>query len=721
MRKIVVIIMIIQLGSPVFMARADEGMWIPMLVDKLNIRDMQEKGFKLTAEDIYSVNKASMKDAVMIFGRGCTGELISGRGLLITNHHCGLGNIQQHSTLEHDYLRKGFWAMSAGEELTNPGLTVRFLKWMEDVSIKVTDGVNDNMTGKDRKELIHRNIDKIIEEAIKGTHFSAHVEPFFAGNQYFLFVEETFPDVRLVGAPPFSIGSFGGDTDNWMWPRHGGDFSLFRIYAGKDNLPAEYSAENVPYKPAAFFPVSLKGYEPGDFTMVFGYPGSTASYVHSSHIKMLTNYVYPALIEIRGKKLEIIKADMELSPEIRIQYATKAARLSNSWKRWRGEIRGLEKLNAIDKKMEFEKGFGEWVEMEAGRKVKYGKLLEDFERLYEEYSEYYLARYYSNEVFSGGGAELVYFSGRFKKLFRLLETATEEEITIEAAGLKSAVESFFRNYNQPTDEKLFALLMEMFDKTIDKSFHPSFYIDMHSKYKDDFNKYTGDVYKKTRYTDKAGLMAFLDNPGLSGAKKLINDPVYEINQSAGLLYNTKILPEYKRLGDELAKLNRLYMAAMMEYEKDRCFYPDANFTLRLSYGKVSAYKARDAVFYKHYSSLRGVIEKLDPEIYDYDVPEKLIQLYEEKDYGRYGSNDILHVNFIATNHTTGGNSGSPVLNAEGQLIGVNFDRVWEGVMSDIMFNPGQCRNISLDIRYALFIIDKFAGAGYLLDEMEIVE
>jgi len=722
MKKNTMLITALLLSVSVSVSKADEGMWIPLLIEKMNIQHMQENGFKLNAEDIYSINQASMKDAVMIFGGGCTGELISDKGLLITNHHCGRRRIQQHSSVEHDYLTDGFWAMSLKEELTNPGLTVTFLKWMEDVTSKTMEGINPGMTEREREIKIAENILEIENEAIEGTHYSANVEPFFAGNQYFIFVEETFLDVRLVGAPPSAIGNFGGDTDNWMWPRHTGDFSLFRIYAGPDNLPAVYSPENTPYKPAEFFPVSLKGVNPGDFTMVFGYPGSTYEYVHSSHLKMLSQEVNPRLIQIRDKKLEIIKADMETSPEIRIQYTAKAASLSNSWKRWIGEMRGLEKLNALEKKIEFEKGFQDWAIQDPEQKEIYGTLLSDYEKLYSQYSGYYLARSYMNEVFFRSGAELVAFSGRFNDLFEMLDSEDSlEEINQLAGYLKRDVESFFRDYNQSTDEKLFKVLMEMYEQNMDKEFQPSVYINIHSKYNNDFEKYTTSVYNKTVFTRKEELLNFLDSPKTSTARKLMNDPIFLIYQSANRLYVDKVLPEYNRMRTEFSKLDRLYMAGRMKYQPDKVFYSDANSTLRLSYGKVEGYQSRDAVIYKHYTTLEGVIQKDNPEIYDYDVPDQLKKLYKTKDYGRFAEDGQLHVCFIATNHTTGGNSGSPVLNAEGHLIGINFDRAWEGVMSDLMFNPDQCRNISLDIRYALFIIDKFAGAGYLLEEMTIVE
>ena len=559
-------------------------------------------------------------------------------------------------------------------------------------------------------------------DAVKDTHFSAHIEPFFAGNQYFLFVEEVFRDVRFVGAPPSSIGKFGGDTDNWMWPRHTGDFSLFRIYADKNNEPAEFSMDNVPYEPAKFFPISLKGVQPDGFTMVLGYPGSTYEYVPSYHIEMLTQQVYPKLIDIRNKKLEIMNADMSADPKVRIQYSAKYASVSNSWKRWIGEINGLDKLDAIVKKQTYEKGFMAWVESDPASQKKYGTLLPDYRKVYNDLGKYRLARDYINEVFFRNGAELVSFSAKFANLIDLVEDEENpEKISSAASQLIKSTEGFFKDYNLATDKKLFVALMKKCGEDMPAEFQPSVFINIHSRYNNDYEKYMESVYKKTNFSNEDFLLEILNNPEKSKLKKLKNDPVFLIFKSADDLMKGKIHPEYNRLSLELKSLNRKYMAAQMEYQKDKIFYSDANFTLRLSYGSVKGYIPKDAVSFKYYTTVKGIIEKDNPQIYDYDVPDKLKELYKSGDFGKYAENGELHVCFIATNHTTGGNSGSPVVNAEGQLVGVNFDRAWEGVMSDLMFNPEQCRNISLDIRYVLFLIDKFAGAGYLLDEMDLVE
>jgi len=700
--------------------RADEGMWIPILIEKYNIKLMQEKGFKLSAEDIYSVNKACMKDAVLSFGGGCTGEIISGEGLLITNHHCGYGQIQEHSSLEHDYLRNGFWAMSHQEELTNPGLTVTILKRMEDVSEAVLLGVTDAMTAADRDNLISSNISVIQKKAVEGTGYRASVRPFYMGNQYFLFVNEIFRDVRLVGAPPSTIGKFGGETDNWIWPRHTGDFSLFRIYANKDNKPADYSSENVPYKPAYFFPISLKGVAEGDFTMVFGYPGSTNEYVSSYYIDMVKNYINPKIIDIRTKKIEIMEAAMDIDPLIRIQYSAKKFNIANSWKKWQGEIIGLDKMNTISKKQDFEAQFTEWVEADNSRKIKYGSLLTSYKDLYSSLKDFTLVNSYSNEVF--GGVEAVILARNTRILIDLIEKNSAEDVIKSAKEtLIASSKEFFKDYNQATDKKLFIAVMNMYGENIDPEWLITEYVKFKSGCKGDFSAAADKLYEKSVFTDKGKYVAFVTGFNKSSIAKVKKDQFYLLGTEAADFISKNVRGELSRINGEIQKLNRIYMAAQMEYEKDRIFYPDANSTLRVSYGKVMGYKSKDAVYYMYYTTLEGIIEKDNPAIYDYDVPAKLKELYATKDYGRYTQDGEVPVCFIANNHTTGGNSGSPVINGNGELIGVNFDRAWEGVASDMAYNPDQSRNISLDIRFALFIIDKFAGAGYLLNEMKIVE
>ncbi|TLX78334.1 S46 family peptidase [Labilibacter sediminis] len=719
MRRIIILLLISVIYSSA--TKANEGMWIPILLEKYNIEEMQKLGFKLTAEDIYCINQASMKDAVVIFGGGCTGELISDEGLLITNHHCGYGAIQSHSSVENDYLTNGFWASSKDNELSNKNLSTTFLKRMEDVTDLVLEGVSDTISENKRAEIIAKNSEKIINEATRDNHYKAKVKAFFHGNQYFLFVNEVFNDVRLVGAPPSAIGKFGGDTDNWMWPRHTGDFSLFRIYADKNNQPADYSPDNVPFKPLKHFPISTKGIEEGDFTMVFGFPGSTEQYVPSYHLKMITEKVNPELIDIRTKKLNIIKRYQEADPAVRIQYAAKYARISNSWKRWIGEIKGLDKLNAIDKKEDFEKDFQLWATQQPNQN--YATILNEYKEVYTNYGEYDLAYNFLLEVIYRNGMEAVKASAYLNSLKKAYESDSIDYNKTEELKqkLKKQYDAFFKDYHQPIDKELTAALLSMYKDRISNQFHPETYAFVNKKYKGDIKEYVDAVFAKSMFTNKDVLYRFIDDFSEKSIKKLSKDPALVLFESFYEVYKNNIWPKYKTLDAKLNKLNRNYMAAQMKYLQDAVFYPDANFTLRVSYGQVKSYIPRDGVKYQNYTTLDGIIEKDNPDIYDYRVPEKLKTLYNNKDFGKYEVNGTVPVCFIATNHTTGGNSGSPVVNANGELIGVNFDRAWEGVMSDLMFNPEQCRNISLDIRYVLFLVDKFAGAGYLLDEMTIIE
>jgi len=706
--------------------KADEGMWIPMLLKKYNIEDMQNAGFKLTAEDIYDINQACLKDAVIGLGREgrpfrhfCTGELISDQGLIVTNHHCGYGAIQAHSTLENDYLKDGFWAMSKEEELVNEGITASFLIRMADVTAAVLEGVNDDTTEEERTKIIKENIEKVEAEAEKDSEYRANVKAYFAGNQYFLSVYEIFKDVRLVGAPPSAIGKFGGDTDNWMWPRHTGDFSMFRIYANKDNKPASYSKENVPMKPKTSFKISLKGINEGDFTMVFGYPGTTTEYLSSYALEMMTQVDNPHKIKLRTKKLDLMRADMDASPMVRIQYSAKYAGVANSWKRWQGEIKGLNRLNAIAKKKDLEKRFEAWANSDEKLKAKYAGVLDQMKGIYEELTPYSLARDYATEA-GMYGPELVTFALKFRKLLSLDKDDTEA-IAKEVEALKKKSAKFYKNYNMPTDQKLLAAMLKMYHDNVEAKFLPEELKVIAKKYNANFAAYAEKAMAKSVLAKQSQFENMLNNYKPSNAKKIAKDPVYILAMSIRDLYKTAISPKYSELSNKVNKLQRTYMAGLMAMQSDKVFYADANSTFRVHFGKVAGFKARNAVNYDYYTTLEGIIEKDNPNIFDYDVPQKLRDLYAAKDYGRYGNNGEMNVCFAATNHTTGGNSGSPVLNANGELIGLNFDRAWEGVMSDLMYDATICRNVSLDIRYVLFIVDKFAGAGYLLDEMNIVE
>ncbi len=718
-RKFFVLVLILKFLFNVFVY-ADEGMWIPLLLEKYNFEDMKAKGFKLTAEDIYSVNKTSMKDAIVIFGRGCTGEMISEKGLLITNHHCGYGQIQRHSSLENDYLTHGFWAKDMSQELPNPGLTVTFLISMEDVTEKVLQGVSDKITEAERYQIIKKNIDKITSEAVKNTHYKARVESFYNGNQYFLFINEVFEDVRLVGTPPSSIGKFGGDTDNWMWPRHTGDFALFRVYCGKDGKPAPYSKDNVPLKPRKYFPISMKGVVEGDFTMVFGYPGSTSQYIPSFAVQEIMNETDPARILIRGKKLDIINQAMESSPLTRIQYSAKAASIANGWKKWIGEIRGLKRLNAIERKINFETEFQKWADSTKTDDKNYSNILSKYKELYAQRSKYNFASIYINEA--GLGCDAILLTVRLRS-FENLKNADKNTVEALAKEAKSKGDGIFKDYDEQTDKKLFIEMTRLYYNNVHAEFHPAYFSmigKFSKKHSDPIVAFADYCYSKSVFANKARFEKFVNELSPKSYSILQKDPIYVLMKDYIAVFQDKISNQIDKIDYVIDSLDRIYMKAQMEFQPNRLFFPDANFTLRVTYGQVSSYYPADAIKYNYFTTITGIMEKDNPDIYDYDVPKKLKELYINKDFGSYADKDgNLRVAFIATNHTTGGNSGSPVLNAYGELVGINFDRNWEGTMSDIMYDPEMCRNIILDIRYALFVIDKYAGAKHLIEEMDL--
>jgi hypothetical protein len=696
-----------------------EGMWIPLLIEKFNIKDMHEKGCRLTAEDIYSINKACLTNAVVLFGRGCTGEIISRDGLVLTNHHCGYSRIHSHSTLQADYLKEGFWAGSKSEELPNPGLTVSFLLRIEDVTQKVLQDTEGLISKPEKENQITDNIQNIITLATDGTNFNAEIKPFFFGKEYYMFVYETFKDIRLVGAPPNSIGKFGGDTDNWIWPRHTGDFSLFRIYADSANNPAEYSPSNIPYKPKNFLKISIKGIKENDFTMILGYPARTYEYLTSHEVKMIGTRTLPLKIELRNAILTIMRNAMDENSEIKLKYASKYAGVANSWKKWMGVVEGFERFNTIEKKEAFEAQFQLWLKNNPDYQERYGWLLPEFSKIYRKIEPYYVVNDYSNEAIFD--IELVEYASGFAELLTMNPNQPNNELSLTLGRLKDRTEYFFRNYAVEIDKEVFIKVLELYAKNIDKQFYPDFFHVIQQKYRGDDRKFVDHILKKTLFTNKKNIMELLDHYTVADGKKIISDPIFKIFSSFGEVFNNSVYSSYRKLTDRLESLYPEFLNALMLMQSDKLFYPDANFTMRMTYGKVEGYSPADAIEYQYATSLKGVMEKEDPEVYDYVVPERLKELFKEKDFGRYGIDGKMPLCFVASNHTSGGNSGSPVLDADGYLIGINFDRNWEGTMNDFMYDPDICRNISVDIRYVLFIIEKYAGAQQIIDELTIVD
>ena len=699
MKKIVLLILALFClkGVP---ALADEGMWVPALIQS-RIKDMKAKGFKLTAEDIYSINRSSLKDAVLLFGSGCTGEVISDEGLFLTNHHCGYYFIGSHSSVEHDYLTNGFWAMNRSEELPNPGLTVSFLIRMEDVTDRALKGVGDEMPQAERDSMVKANAAGVIAKATAGTHYEAAVEPFYYGNQYFLFVYEKFRDVRLVAAPPSAIGKFGGDTDNWMWPRHTGDFSMFRIYADKNNNPADYSKDNVPYRPRRSFTISTAGLKEGDFTMVYGNPGRTMQYVVSDAIDYAVNRGNPAKIKMRTMRLEIMNAEQAKDPATRIAYAAKNARVSNQWKKWQGESKGLARLGTLDKKRAFEAQFTAW----AADKPLYRDVLPKLRALYAELAPYAFAREYYQEAYQA--IEMTQFAQNAAK-------------GIFKPDAEKAGDGFFKNYSQTIDRLSTQAVLGEYVKNVPAEWTPAYFLEAVQK-AGGVDRYVDELFEQSNFSTIEKYKALASADSATKAAALQNDPALLLAEAFNTFYNTKVDGTYKRLNTEINTLYRLYMKGLMEMQPDRTFFPDANLTLRVAYGTVEGYSPVDAVYYEPFSTIDGIMEKDNPDIYDYNIPQRLRDLYRTKEYGRWNVDGSVPVCFLATNHTTGGNSGSPVLNGRGQLVGINFDRTWESTMSDYEFDVVKCRNIIVDIRYVLFVIDRIGNAGYLLDEMRFAK
>lgn len=691
------------------------GMWIPSLLKGMNETEMKNLGMKISAEDIYSVNKSSLKDAVPHFDGGCTAEVISPKGLILTNHHCGYDNIQSHSTVENDYLTHGFWAYKMEEELPNKDLFVTFIVRIEDVTTKVLEGVTAISAEADKQKKIQENIATLSKTLPKEAWQENQIKTFYDGNQYLLFVTETFRDVRLVGAPPSSIGKFGSDTDNWVWPRHTGDFSLFRIYADKNNRPAEYSKDNVPYTPKHFFPISLNGVKEDDFTMVMGYPGRTQEYLPSYAVEQIMNDLNPAKIEVRDAALKVQDGFMRKDPAIKIQYASKYASVANYWKKWIGETKGLKKSNAVAVKQKFETELTEKIN-KAGKQAEYGNLLNEFKTNYTNIREYAIARDYYTEVVMRN-CEILTFGYRLYQLEQVLKTRGEQAFNDRKNNLIAGLQGSYKDFNASVDEKVFEQLINIYATKSPKQFLPSTLHNINA------SQLASEVFKNSKLTSFEGLKELLNGDVKSVVEKMNQDKAYALVKSIAEAYDTNVAPKFNEMNLKNIALQRTYMKAIMELSpKSARIFPDANSTLRVTYGKVKGYKPSDAVTYTPITYLDGVMEKYVPGDYEFDVPQKLIDLYNAKDFGPYADKTgKVPVAFIATNHTTGGNSGSPALDANGNLIGCNFDRVWEGTMSDIYYSPEICRNIMVDARYILFIIDKYAGAKNIIEEMKIVK
>jgi len=719
MRYLYLILSFFILTSRLF---ADEGMWLPMLLKQLNEKDMKAMGMKISAEDIYSVNKSSMKDAVVLFGRGCTGEVISKEGLLLTNHHCGFGQIQDHSSLDHDYLKDGFWAKNHQEELPNPGLSVTFIIRMEDVTVRLIEGLDKTKDEAQREALVTQRVQQIVQEATANSHYKAIVKPMYNGNEYVLFVMEEFNDVRLVGAPPQTIGNFGKDSDNWMWPRHTADFSLFRIYAGKDNKPADYSPENVPFQPRYHFPISTSGIKENDFTMVYGFPARTNEYLTSYAVDQIVNVSNPLKVDLRAQRLEIMNKYMSADRATFIKYADKYSGVSNYHKKWAGESKGLIRANAIEMKKEFEKKFQGRVEANPNY-LPYKNLLSDFEKEYTSLNTVQPEM----DLFNEGvlSIEILRFAFGFKEMLNApIDWKSEKGMEL----LKSQKERFaahFKDYYEPLDRETMTSMIYNYYKYSVSPFIPQEFNNssLHKEIsKAEAEVITKLVFESSFLAKESELNALFASPDSSTFTKLKNDIAYKLALSFFDQYRNQVMKQYNSIMGKLIPLNRLYVKAQREVLPEKKYYPDANQSLRVAFGKAEGYSTSDGVQNKWFTTSDGILQKYNSGNSDYEIPSRLKELLEKKDFGPYADKDgKLHTCFAASNHTTGGNSGSPVFNAHGQLIGTNFDRNWEGTMSDVYYDINQVRNITADIRYTLFIIDKFAGAGHLVKEMSLVK
>ncbi len=720
MRKLVLFLL---LFSGIIQARSanlpDEGMWLPMFVERLNYVDMQKMGLKLTPQEIYDINNSSLKDAIVNLGGFCTAEVVSQQGLLFTNHHCGYDAIQEHSSIDHDYLTDGFWANSFEEELPNEGLTVSFLVKMDDVTKVITDKIKPEMNESERASTISKIVESLKEEASENGKYDVSVKSFYNGNEFYRFVYQVYRDVRLVGAPPSAIGKFGGDTDNWMWPRHTGDFSIFRIYTAPDGSPADYAKENIPLKPKYSLKISPNGIKADDFTMIWGFPGSTDRYRTSDGIKVTLDEINPAIIKVGGTILDAMKENMDASDEIRIKYASNYAQLANFWKNKIGESRGLRRLDVYQKKKEIEKNFMTWVNADPQRIEKYGNVLQEMTSVYEQMSSvgYNSKLWYFQMAFFG--SQVLPFPLQNQGIINILKSGQKgEALQTALMPMGEAAKEHFKDYDPATEKKILAAILKIYREDLTGSTLPDIYNTISKKYKGNVDKYVDYVFNKSILVTEDRFNKFLQNPSL---KKFENDPAYKLTNSFYNYLMTLAMatgPAQEKMG----KAERLFLDGLRKANPDKVFYPDANSTMRLTYGKVMDYYPADAVHYDYVTYVEGILEKEDPKNEEFIVPKKLKELILAKDFGKWHDREgRLPVCFISNNDITGGNSGSPVLNGNGELIGLAFDGNWEAMSGDIAFEPELQRTINVDIRYVLFIIDKYAGAERILNELQFAE
>ncbi|HPE34191.1 MAG TPA: S46 family peptidase [Bacteroidales bacterium] len=712
------------LNQSIAIERMDEGMWLPMFVERLNWTDIQKMGLQLSPEELYSINHSSLKDAVVGLAEGsapsgffCSGEMVSDKGLMLTNHHCAYDLIQRHSTIEHDYLTNGFWAMNLEDELPNPGVTASFLVRMEDLTEQILSQLTDDMTQEDKNVKIREITEPLKEAASEEGKYDVVVKSFYNGGEYYMFVYQTFKDVRLVGAPPSSIGKFGGDTDNWMWPRHTGDFSILRVYSAPDGSPAEYSEENIPLKPKHHLPVSLKGYEKDDYAMIWGFPGNTERYLTSYGIEFAINQKNPAIIDLLGTILEVMKTYMDADEATRIKYASDYAGLANAWKYYIGQTRGLKNLDVKSKKEQIEKDFTKWMSRSAAPENKYNDVLKNMEVAYQGMTDIVTPFYFM--AMGSGNVKFVSLAQQTTPLQAQLADAknkkTEIEITVES--LREASKAFFENYDFSIDRDMLTAMLKLYQKRLTAEQLPSVFTTISEKFNNNIEDYVSYVFDNSIFTSKERYDQFLDKPK---QKKLDKDPGAALMKSLmeGMMRYQAAMAQGQ---SDVDKNMRLFIAGLRAMNPEIKYYPDANSTLRFTYGTVRDYYPADAVHYDYITHLKGVMEKEDPSNDEFIVDKKLKELFATKDFGQYGVDGKMIVNFLTTTDITGGNSGSPVINGNGELIGIAFDGNWEAMSGDIAFEPELQRTINVDIRYVLFIIDKFAGAKHLINEMTLVK